>query len=147
MSLLVMCIGNREGGDDAIGPYIADRLKSTNIDVMDCGTTPENYTGVVKKRKPEHLVIIDAIDMGLTPGSVRIVPKENIGTMHVSTHGIPLSVLITYLERFVEKVSLLGIQPKTMSGELTDTVKKSGEKLIEIIKKEKVTEIKELTIM
>ena len=88
MSLLVMCIGNREGGDDAIGPYIADRLKSTNIDVMDCGTTPENYTGVVKKRKPEHLVIIDAIDMGLTPGSVRIVPKENIGTMHVSTRQV-----------------------------------------------------------
>ncbi len=27
MKYLIMCIGNRDGGDDAIGPYIADKLK------------------------------------------------------------------------------------------------------------------------
>ena len=140
-----MCIGNREGGDDAIGPYIADQLKKEKIKdslVLDCGTVPENFTSVVKKHSSENVVIIDAVEMELSPGEIRIVPKEKIGLMHISTHGIPLSVLINYLESFVKNVFLIGIQPKTMSGELTDTVKKSGDELIKIIKKEEIKEIK-----
>ncbi len=144
MSLLVMCIGNRDGGDDAIGPYIADQLKSTTVDVISCETTPENYTGVVKKQKPDKLIIVDAIDMGLMPGAIRIVPKENIGTMHVSTHGIPLSVLIIYLERTVKHVLLVGIQPKTMSGKMTEAVKKSGHDLVDLIKNNNVDQIEAL---
>ncbi|MCE7748707.1 MAG: hydrogenase maturation peptidase HycI, partial [Candidatus Heimdallarchaeota archaeon] len=27
-----MCIGNRYGGDDAIGPYVADQLKDKSND-------------------------------------------------------------------------------------------------------------------
>ena len=37
-----MCIGNRDGGDDAVGPYIADKLKEERIDVLDCGVIPKN---------------------------------------------------------------------------------------------------------
>ena len=72
MNFLIMCIGNREGGDDAIGPYIADKLKDSDINVIDCGTVPENYTGIVKKYNPDKLVIIDAADIGLKSGEFRI---------------------------------------------------------------------------
>ena len=133
MDYLIMCIGNREGGDDAIGPYIADILKE-DFTVLDCGVVPENYTSVVKKHNPENLIIIDAVDMGLSPGETRIVPKEKIGVMHISTHGIPISVLINYLEQYVKNIVFIGIQPKTMSGELTNIVKKSADKVIENIK-------------
>ena len=70
MDYLIMCIGNRHGGDDAIGPYVADRLKEKINDfvVLDCGTVPENFTSVVKRHKPRNLIIIDAVEMGLTPG-------------------------------------------------------------------------------
>lgn len=128
-----MCIGNREGGDDAVGPYIADKLKD-DFTVLDCGTVPENYTSVVKKQNPNNLIIVDAVDMGLKPGEIRIVPKEKIGVMHISTHGIPISVLIGYLEQYVENIIFVGIQPETMSGEMTETVRKSGDKLVELIK-------------
>jgi len=129
-----MCIGNRDGGDDAVGPYIADLLKDTDIEVLDCDTYPENYTSVVKKNNPELLVIIDAIDMDLEPGQIRIVPKEKIGVMHISTHGIPISVLMNYLEQTVKNIILIGIQPKMMSGELTREVQKSADYIVEIIK-------------
>ncbi len=39
--------------------------------------------------------------------------------MHISTHGIPISVLINYLEQYVENIIFIGIQPKVMSGNLT----------------------------
>jgi hydrogenase 3 maturation protease len=138
---LILCIGNRDGGDDGIGPYIADKLKKSSNGVVDCGTTPENYTVVAKQKKPKTLLIIDAAEMNLTPGEIRIIPKEKISTMHISTHGIPLSLLMTYLEKEGQKTLLIGIQPKHMSGSISSVVKRSADRLIEIIKKQQYEEI------
>lgn len=142
-----MCIGNRDGGDDSAGPYIADRLKkihNKDLFVIDCDTVPENYTSVVKSKKPDNLIIIDAVEMGLKPGDIRIVPKEKIGTMHISTHNIPLSVLITYFESFVNNIVLIGIEPMKLSGKMTEPIKKSANKLLKIIKNHELEKIKKL---
>jgi hydrogenase 3 maturation protease len=142
-----MCIGNRDGGDDAVGPYISDILKKENLDTMqviDAGTTPENFTGKVKEYKPENLIIIDAIEMNLKPGEIRIVPKEKIGVMHISTHGIPISVLIGYLERYVRNIFLIGIQPKTMSGPISKDLIESALKLTNTIRKKELKKVKKL---
>ena len=141
---LVMCIGNRDGGDDAIGPYIADKLTQEKGDlvVLDCGTVPENFTSVVKKYNPKNLIIVDAVEMGLDTGEIRIVPKEKIGVMHISTHGIPISVLINYLEQYVENITLIGVQPEYMSGYISKNVKRSGEILIKNIKNKNLRKIK-----
>lgn len=138
-----MCIGNRDGGDDAVGPYIADKLKD-DFTVLDCGIVPENYTSVVKRHDTKNLIIIDAVEMGLKPGAIRIVPKEKIGVMHISTHGIPISVLIGYLEQYVENIIFIGIQTKTMSGEMTSVVKKNTDKLMELIRNKKIDQIETL---
>jgi hydrogenase 3 maturation protease len=145
MKYFIVCIGNREGGDDAVGPIIADKLKkkSSLYDVLDTGITPENYTKQIKETKPETLVIIDAVDMQLEPGEIRIIPPENIGVMHVSTHGIPLPVFIQYLEQYIKKIILIGIQPKNMYGEMSKTVKNAAYQLIELIQKEEISKIKE----
>jgi hydrogenase 3 maturation protease len=133
MDLLVMCIGNRDGGDDAVGPYIADKLKNTNINVLDCGTIPENYTFDVRKSNPDLVVIVDAVEMNLNPGEIRIIPKEKIGVAHISTHGIPISVLIKYLERSIKEIIFIGIQPVKMSGKMSEIVKRSADELVKII--------------
>lgn len=142
-----MCVGNRDGGDDAVGPYIADKLKSLKNDdffIIDCGVVPENYTSVVKQHKPRNLIIVDAIEMKLKPGEIRIVPKEKIGVMHISTHGIPLSILMSYLEKYIENIIFIGIQPQRMSDKITKPVKKSADKLVELIREKKINKIKTL---
>ena len=137
----IMCIGNRYGGDDGVGAYIADKMKKTSQNILDCGTTPENYTAVVKQKKPKTLIIIDAAEMNLTAGEIRIIPKEKIGIMHISTHGIPLSLLITYIEKEIKKIILIGIQPKRMSGSISSMVKKSADQLIKILHEQRYEEI------
>jgi len=144
MDLLIMCVGNREGGDDVVGPYIADKLKETDVRVIDCGTVPENYTSKVKSLNPKKLLIIDAADMNLKPGEIRIIPKEKIGVMHISTHGIPVSVLIGYLEQYIDKIVFIGIQPKVMSGEISDIVKKSANLLVDLILQKNIQNIDKL---
>ena len=140
-----MCVGNRDGGDDAIGPYIADKLndnKRGNFMVLDCGIIPENYTSIVKKYKPENLIIIDAVEMDLNPGEIRIVPEKKIGSMHISTHGIPLSVLVFYLKDYVKNIFIIGIQPKTMYGKISEIVLNSADKLIKYIENKNIKRLK-----
>ena len=147
MNYVIMCIGNEYGGDDAIGPYVAEKLKKIKNDdfmVLNCGAVPENYTSIVKKNNPKNLVIIDAVEMGLNPGEIRYVPKNKIGNLHISTHSIPLSVLINYLEEYFDMINLVGIQPKNMHGNMTSIVKNSGDLLIELIKKDNLEKIKKL---
>jgi hypothetical protein len=55
---------------------------------------------------------------------------------------MPLSVLIKYLEKEVEHVILIGIQPKTMIGEISKPIKKSAEQLINLLKKKEIHQIK-----
>jgi hydrogenase 3 maturation protease len=143
MGILILCIGNQEGGDDGIGPYIAERLKSMpSADmVIDSGTVPENYTGVIRRQHPETLILIDAAEMNLPAGEIRIIPKEKLGTMHLSTHRIPLSVFIQYLEKEVPHIIFIGIQPETMKGTISDPVKRSGEDLITLIQQKKIEQI------
>jgi len=147
MKTVIMCIGNRDGGDDTVGPYIAEKLEkdiNNDLAVINCGTIPENYTSVVKGHNPSELVIIDAADMGLRSGEIRIVPKEKIGVMHISTHGIPVSVLINYLEQYVDSIVFIGVQPKNMSGYMSKEVRDSGNLLVELVKKHDFSSIKTL---
>ena len=145
MEYLILCIGNRDGGDDAVGPFVADKLKKCNCKdtfILDCGTIPENYTSIVKNYDPKNLVVIDCVEMGLNPGEIRIVPKEKIGVMHISTHGIPLSVFINYLEQYLKNIIIIGVQPKTMTGAMSKQVRKSCEELVDFLKNKNFDQIK-----
>jgi hydrogenase 3 maturation protease len=147
MDCVILCIGNKYGGDDGIGPFIANKIKDIENDkifVIDCGTNPENYTSVIKRINSQNLIIIDAVEMDLEPGNIRIINKEKIGLMHISTHNIPISLLINYLEKYVKNIYFIGIQPKKMSGSLSNEVIKSANKIIEYIKKGKIKTIKKL---
>ncbi len=147
MDHVILCIGNKYGGDDGIGPYIANNLKNNinkNYNVIDCGISPENYTSVIKRLNPKNLILIDAVEMNLPPGEIRIIKKEKIGVMHISTHNIPISILIEYLEKYVKNIYFIGVQSAKMSGELSKEVKKSGDVLINYLKKGKVEMIKTL---
>lgn len=146
MKTIILCIGNPEGGDDAIGPYIAQHLKPSNkLLVINAETTPENYTSIIRKNQPAQVIVIDAIDMNIAPGEIRVVPEHMIGVMHISTHSTPLSVLINYIKTIVKDVKLIGVQPKIFQGSMTQEVKKSGDYLISLLHKQDISLIKEIS--
>jgi hydrogenase 3 maturation protease len=141
MKTLVMCIGNRDNGDDGIGPYLAERFPK-GFNVVDCGVIPENFTHL--SRDMDRIILIDAVDMGLLPGEIRIIPKERIPLGSLSTHNMPLSVLMEYLEKEGKEVVLIGIQPKKFEGGLSKEVKIAGERVIHIITEDRVGELEVL---
>ncbi|HEX7467724.1 MAG TPA: hydrogenase maturation peptidase HycI [Methanobacterium sp.] len=130
-----MGIGNEMRGDDSVGPLIIQKLSSLfsemdNIVSLDGGTVPENYTGLIRKENPTNIIFVDAVDMKKTPGYIRIVDKDEIGNYSISTHAMPLSFLIKYLESVTDaNMILIGIQPKNM--DMTQDVSKEVEKSVE----------------
>ena len=147
MKYLIVCIGNPDGGDDAVGPYIAEKMSSETMkkkidgEILDVGIVPENFTGVIKEKNPETLILIDAVDMNLSPGDIRIIPPDSIGVMHVSTHGIPLSVYIQYLHQYIKNITLIGIQPERLQGKMSESAIKSCHQLITMILNDSIDSI------
>jgi hydrogenase 3 maturation protease len=127
MQIQVWGIGNMLLGDDAVGPIV-----SIHLGGIDCGTAPENYTPKLRVNPPDILIIIDAAEMGLKAGSVRILNFDEISTQFVTTHGIPLSVILEQFSKTI-KIIFIGIQPKqTNYGEpLSAEVKAAADFIIE----------------
>lgn len=150
---IVLGIGNPLGGDDDVGPHVARRLQQKvkearrrDIIAIDAGPAPEGYTSVIRQHRPEQLVLVDAADMGLPPGSIRLLSPDKIKTVSFSTHTMPLSALISYAQEFCGQVHVIGIQPeRTAIGDrLSRIVQKSGERVAGLIFDDRLGEISAL---
>jgi hydrogenase 3 maturation protease len=95
-----------------IAALLVHELGVPNVTIFLTGTMPENYTGALRKLRPSHIVLIDAAEMGLAPGSLGIIHPERVRGQRFSTHAMPLSLVIGYLERELgATVLLIGVQP------------------------------------
>jgi hydrogenase 3 maturation protease len=157
---IVLGIGNRLGGDDAAGAFLVDMLNPAlrtlsagqhegktlhpaELTAIDASTAPESYTSIIRQQRPDLLILVDAADMAMPPGAVRIIAPERISTLSFSTHHMPLSMFISYVEEFCGKVLLIGVQPERteMGKQLSQVVRRSMMKLVKAILEGQVTEI------
>ncbi len=132
---LLLGVGNDIRGDDAIGEEIAREFQREGWNVEDCGTMPENFIPHIEEGVYDQVVIVDAADMGLEPGEIRRVPRDNLGVFTMSTHALPLSLVMDFLAKKVGSVTLIGIQPKDMSLKegMTPELEEAKEHLLELL--------------
>jgi len=118
--VLILGVGNLMKQDDGAGPAAIAELKTQNsklkinVELLDAGTAPENYTGKIKQIRPDTLVIVDAIDFGAEAGSIKVMEAEEVSSQSLSTHNVSLKTFVDYLRADLPdlKVFLIGIQPK-----------------------------------
>jgi hydrogenase 3 maturation protease len=82
-------VGNPLRSDDGVGVRVAEELlrePAEGIDPVVCGTVPQNWLGPLRRNPPDRLLIADAGEMGLPPGSIRLVSPENLGNAAGGTH-------------------------------------------------------------
>lgn len=145
---MLLGVGNTLRSDDGVGNYIAHRMAGTDWNALDCGTVPENFTGVVRRSHPDLLVFVDAADMAIPPGEFRLVPKDRIRDVSIGTHSLPLSHLIDFLEGAAGTILFIGIQPGSVrDGEhLSAPVQEGAERLIAVLKKGDIEGIEQLSL-
>jgi len=141
-----MGLGNMDYGDDGLGAIlseaIAERLKRHGgviaDNVINAGTLPERFIKSFADRGFDHLIFLDAVEFGGTPGSVVFLNAEEIVDRfpQISTHKISLGLLAKWIEvRGTTKAWLLGVQPgsvKAIKG-LTHEVKLTLEILEDLL--------------
>lgn len=118
-SVVILCIGNEERGDDAFGPHVAKNIKRLKkkglVEIIDCGTVPENYTDVIRRIKPTHVIIVDAVDFKGSPGDIILSFEPTISEVSISTHKPSLTLLTKFIQSTIgSKIILLGVQPKSI---------------------------------
>lgn len=132
---LLMGVGNDIRGDDAVGEMVAREFEKDDWETVDCGSVPENHIAMIQDGNYELVMIVDAAMMQLDYGEIRIVPRENLGVFTMSTHALPLSLVMDHLADKVERVILVGIQPKDVSLKegMTEELKEAKDKLIDML--------------
>ena len=129
-TVVVMGIGNPCRGDDAAGSLVAQQISDApGVRVIDAQDVPENYLCQVVNQRPDTVLLIDAVDLDSAPGSIALLDKDQVAGYWPSTHRVPLSLLMDYLERETHAhIFLIAIQPhrtaflEPMSGEVSSSV-------------------------
>ncbi len=116
---LVLTVGNGMMGDDGAGALLAQMMRQSPLEeweVLNGGASPENLLHRVRELSPQRVLVVDAADMDLSPGSVRSIPLERLDDPFLfTTHTLPLTFLIESLREFIPQVHLLGIQPEVVA--------------------------------
>ncbi len=133
--IAVLGVGNDLRTDDGLGPFIISEMtiKHPNLLIENVGSVPEAFARPLAEFGATRIIMIDAADMRKTPGHIELVTKDRIGGIAISTHRMPLSLLMAYLEQQTGGQSiLLGIQPKSVQfGEgLTPELEEVARKII-----------------
>jgi hydrogenase 3 maturation protease len=108
---LLIGIGNPRHGDDALGPVFARAFRHPQWRCVNAQTAPENFTGLVRRLRPELLVLLDAADMRQPPGTLRLLPPDAISSADFGTHAGSIGQLARYLSDCAERILIVGIQP------------------------------------
>lgn len=132
MRRAILGIGNPLRRDDGVGVWVAERMRSTGWEAVAAGPSVENALGIVRRIAPDLLVVVDAAEIGLPPGSARRLPTAEAARMLGSTHALSLSFLLSTVRDRVGEIVLIGIQPGDLSlGEgLTLAARTGAEELV-----------------
>ena len=143
--LKVIGLGNLLRGDDGIGPLVIEKLlklKSIPAKLIDAGS--DAFTILDHLSGTDPLLIIDCARMDKEPGEICTfnISEANIGYIDktVSLHGFGFGEVYQMAREIgpVAPCKIIGVQPKEISfnAQVSDEVKKSIPKIIELVNKE-----------
>jgi hydrogenase 3 maturation protease len=144
--LAILGVGNLDKADDAAGSLCVALVRTNfhgvrpDLLVVQGGTSPENETGRVRAFGPTEVLIVDAALGGHPAGTIFVVDPQDISHDDLSTHHMPLSLLIRYLEASLEcRVLCVGVEPRSVDpgDPVSDPVKRSvaylAEKIVDLL--------------
>ncbi|MCW8943797.1 MAG: HyaD/HybD family hydrogenase maturation endopeptidase [Sedimenticola sp.] len=142
--VLILGIGNLLWADEGFGVRAVEALHRwyhipEHVRVMDGGT--QGVYLVQEVRDAELLIVFDAIDYGLSPGSLKLIEGDAVpkylGVKKVSLHQTGFQEVLALAEMmgdYPEKILLIGVQPveiEDFGGSLRPEVKAQIEPAIE----------------
>ncbi len=113
----IVAIGNIIRGDDGLGPKLIELLKARPVkaSLFDCGTAPENYIFPILTSACDTVMLIDAADLGMAPGAIKVFALEEISNVSFSTHNPSPRLFTDLLKTGKDNINIfvISVQPKS----------------------------------
>ncbi|RLF03140.1 MAG: hydrogenase 3 maturation endopeptidase HyCI [Thermoprotei archaeon] len=129
--MMILCIGNPLRGDDAFGYLVYRRLREMGVSsALYAGSAPENVVGLIARARPSTLVIVDALVGGKGGELVITSLPEAKSPLPLTTHSIPLDILIRLAGLEPSQTVLIGAYASRLEfgAEPSEEVVKAAEK-------------------
>src|SRR5512137_2078917 len=133
----VLGLGNTDRADDGAGVLVALALK--RLFPTYSYSEHDGVEGVVldisEKKEDATILFVDAADMKLSPGSIKVVAREDIRETEITTHRVAVALIASILERTGKSSAIISIQPKTIEfqGQVSNSVKSAIDRLVDIL--------------
>ena len=143
--IAVLGVGSELRRDDFAGMAVARKLLALfegrdEIGVFLGETAPENNTGAItrflKSAETSHLLLVDAADMKLAAGEIRIIALGDEDGHSCSTHQLPIGILVKYFQNASGcGATILGIQPASTAfgQEMAPVIKRAVLKTVKLL--------------
>ena len=133
--IMILGVGKEMRGDDALGPILARRIDgrvaATVLDVQD---VPENYAVRTSDMGADVALILDAAEMHLPTGSVRLLIAADLPPVPGVSHRPSLEMFAAFvrLDGDVETY-VLGIQPDMESVGMGDEMSEEVSRALDAV--------------
>lgn len=115
--LTLIGVGNPLRGDDGVGVEIArilmQYLRNERVKVLIVEDRVDLIPRIIEDVNSRIILIFDAADFGGRPGEVRIMSPDEASGKTISTHDMPLSLMLRVAEKDAPAY-VLGIQVETL---------------------------------
>jgi hydrogenase 3 maturation protease len=109
-------VGDAQAGDDAAGPLAIRELKSSLKDdkcmFLDCSVAPQRFIKKVLGFHPDRAVVVAAVEMGKTSGSVEVLEYPRARDLLLTNRMSKLDFFLGYLRNALDEVFLVAVQPR-----------------------------------
>jgi hydrogenase 3 maturation protease len=133
----VLGLGNTDRADDGAGILVALALKERfpSFSYSEHDGVEGTVLDISEKEDDATVLFVDAADLGLEPGSIKVIPKDNIKEAEITTHRVAVALMASILERSGKKAAVICIQPETIEfrAEVSKPVRASVQKVVDVL--------------
>jgi hydrogenase maturation protease len=109
----VLGLGNTDRADDGAGVLVALALKKLfpSFSYSEHDGVEGTVLDISDKDEDAVAFFVDAANLNMTPGSIKLVRKDDIKQTEITTHRVAVALMATILERTGKKSAVICIQP------------------------------------
>ncbi len=127
--IYVLGLGNTDRADDGAGVLVAAALKKLFpfFSYSEHDGVEGTVLDISEREEDAFVLFVDAANLHLDPGSVRVIPKDRIKETEITTHRVSVALMASILEKGGKGAAVIGIQPKDIAfrGEMSASVRAS----------------------
>jgi hydrogenase 3 maturation protease len=141
LRVAILGVGNELNGDDAAGMLVARGLRkemgeNDHLLVIEAGPAPESFSGPLRRFRPDLVLLVDAAELGLPPGSAAWIDWSEADAAAASTHTLSPSLFAQFLIAELGcRVAMIGIQPEHLDFDqpVSEAVRRGVERVTRLL--------------